>query len=186
MWWTLAAATVASCTALLIAFLAYPWQKRLDRKAEFAIEQRAALREFLESWYSLQAETRNLKQFDPTGKEPLAFAKRLIELRTLRNSLTYSYLLICPEEDVELVVDLDQGHDVILEEFGGRLAPWLDDPKKGNLSLQEFRQFVNESVSVWEPSHRKQIEKLTNSCRERTPFVEHKSRIGFKSRKTPN
>lgn len=40
MWWTLAAALVASLTALAIAFLAYPYQKKLDRDLQLKLETR--------------------------------------------------------------------------------------------------------------------------------------------------
>ena len=50
MWWTLAAATIASVTALLIAFVAYPWQRALDRKNEVLRERRAAYADFIEQY----------------------------------------------------------------------------------------------------------------------------------------
>ena len=40
MWWTLAAATVASATALLVAFVAYPYQKTKDRELQIEAEKR--------------------------------------------------------------------------------------------------------------------------------------------------
>ena len=48
MWWTLAAASIGSCSALLIAFVAYPWQKRKDRQQQLLHEKRDAYRRFSE------------------------------------------------------------------------------------------------------------------------------------------
>jgi hypothetical protein len=47
MWWTLAAATVASATALLVAFVAYPYQKKKDRKLKEHSEKLAAYQRFV-------------------------------------------------------------------------------------------------------------------------------------------
>ncbi|KKM06564.1 MULTISPECIES: hypothetical protein [Sulfitobacter] len=41
MWWTFAASLVASCTALFIAVVVYPWQKSIDRTSQLAAERRA-------------------------------------------------------------------------------------------------------------------------------------------------
>lgn len=47
MWWSLAAAALGSFTALVIAFVAYPWQKSKDRKNETLKEQRKAVAELV-------------------------------------------------------------------------------------------------------------------------------------------
>lgn len=47
MWWTLAAASMASATALLVAFVAYPYQKRKDRKLKEHSEKLAAYQRFV-------------------------------------------------------------------------------------------------------------------------------------------
>jgi DNA-binding phage protein len=47
MWWTLAASALASSTALVIAFVAYPWQKRKDRELKLSEERREACRQFI-------------------------------------------------------------------------------------------------------------------------------------------
>ncbi|WP_418095135.1 hypothetical protein [Sulfitobacter sp. SBS6] len=47
MWWTLAAALVAAGTALLIAFVAYPYQKKKDRKLKEHSEKLAAYQRFV-------------------------------------------------------------------------------------------------------------------------------------------
>lgn len=49
MWWTLAGAFVAACTALAIAFRAYPWQKELDRQLKIAEEKRQAYQRFFDA-----------------------------------------------------------------------------------------------------------------------------------------
>lgn len=170
---------VGGTVALLIAFVAYPWQKYLDRKDSFGNEQRAALREFLENWYSLEADTRNLKQFEPTAEEPFALNERLFALRTRRKQLSYGFLLICAEEDVQAVIEMDQAHDTILDNFRGRLQSWLEDPNKGELSAKCLMGMAGEAISIWEMSHKAHLEELTNRCRERTPFVEHKTLIRF-------
>jgi hypothetical protein len=47
MWWTLAAATIGSVTALLIAFVAYPWQKAKDRQLEILKLKTSAYHDYL-------------------------------------------------------------------------------------------------------------------------------------------
>jgi hypothetical protein len=47
MWWTLAATIIASATALLIAFVAYPWQKAKDRELQIQSEKRSAYADYL-------------------------------------------------------------------------------------------------------------------------------------------
>ena len=46
MWWTLAAATIGSLTALLIALLVYPRQKKIDRLFDLHAERRVVYRDF--------------------------------------------------------------------------------------------------------------------------------------------
>jgi hypothetical protein len=46
MWWSLAAALVASVTALVVAFVAYPLQKRHDRHLQLQMEKRKAYQDF--------------------------------------------------------------------------------------------------------------------------------------------
>ena len=175
---------VGGTVALLIAFVAYPWQKHLDRRASFEIEQRSALREFLGNWYDIEADTRNLRVFDPKGKEPTAFGRLLLAIRTRRKKTSFEYLLICAEEDVAQIIEMDQNHDVILDTFNAHLEKWLSDQSDAKLSINEFMIIVNEAITAWEPRHKVLLAKLTNSCRERTPFVEHKTQIGFSDRGT--
>lgn len=54
MWWTLAAASVGSLTAILIAFVAYPWQRRRDRMLQIQTEKREAYSEFLSDFSKLE------------------------------------------------------------------------------------------------------------------------------------
>ncbi|SFE76217.1 hypothetical protein SAMN04488523_11063 [Sulfitobacter brevis] len=49
MWWTLAAASIASATALLVAFVAYPYQKKKDRNLKEHSEKLAAYQRFVTS-----------------------------------------------------------------------------------------------------------------------------------------
>ena len=49
MTWPLVAALIGSATALLIAFVAYPWQKAKDRELQIGQEARNAAQEFLKA-----------------------------------------------------------------------------------------------------------------------------------------
>ena len=100
MWWTFATAAIASLTALLIAFVAYPWQRSLDRRAKFDLEQREALRKFLVDWYSIVEDTMNLTNFELNSDDPTALGREFVVLRSKGESLSFTYLLSCPEEDL--------------------------------------------------------------------------------------
>lgn len=47
-------ALIGSATALLIAFVAYPWQKAKDQAFQLRKEQRVAYRDFIDAWMDVQ------------------------------------------------------------------------------------------------------------------------------------
>ncbi|MGP9804426.1 hypothetical protein [Paracoccus sp. NSM] len=52
-------AVVGAWAALLIAFVAYPWQKHQDRLLQISLEERAALRDFFDSLSKFQSAVRS-------------------------------------------------------------------------------------------------------------------------------
>ena len=68
MWWTLCAAAIASSTALLVAFGAYPWQKRKDRELQLQAEMRGAFiafeRAVMEAYFTTGKAEFRRKQFE--------------------------------------------------------------------------------------------------------------------------
>ena len=74
-------ALLASATALVIAFRAYPWQKQLDRGFELDIEKRRAYAAFFESLIDVFREAEN-------GNSD-AYQEALIENRKCFNSLVF-------------------------------------------------------------------------------------------------
>ncbi|WP_372572720.1 hypothetical protein [Ruegeria jejuensis] len=77
MWWTFAAACLASMTALAIAFGAYPWQKSADRKQQLLHERREGYRRFLEEANSLLARV-VVRQPSPSDKEEFEHYLRVV------------------------------------------------------------------------------------------------------------
>lgn len=69
MWWTFAASLVASATALVVAFKAYPFQKAKDRELKISEEKRAAYQRFFDAAEAFFAKLR-AAAFDPTAKLP--------------------------------------------------------------------------------------------------------------------
>ena len=53
MWWTFASTIVATATALFIALVIYPWQKRKDRESEIMRERRAAYVDYSRAYKKL-------------------------------------------------------------------------------------------------------------------------------------
>jgi hypothetical protein len=75
MWWTFAAASIASCTALFIALYAYPLQKDEDRKLQLHSEKRAvytAVLSSFNSWFAAlarnQQDSAKERYFDFVGE----------------------------------------------------------------------------------------------------------------------
>lgn len=90
MWWTFAAACVASVTAIVIAFIAYPWQRSRDRQLEIQKEKRALYKEVLAELSSLDNKT--------WGYEPVK-TEYVWKPRAILDPL----LLYAPEEVIDAV-----------------------------------------------------------------------------------
>ncbi len=52
---------IGSCTALIIAFVVYPWQKERDRWLQLRSESRSSYQAFVTDWVALEAKISNFR-----------------------------------------------------------------------------------------------------------------------------
>ena len=86
MWWTLAAASVGSITALMIAVVIYPRQKELDRKLKVDEEKRRAIADLILAVESYMAKVKGstgvaIAEVPLVDKERIALQKSLSLVR---------------------------------------------------------------------------------------------------------
>ncbi|WP_417700519.1 hypothetical protein [Pseudophaeobacter sp.] len=82
---------LASATAFIIAFYAYPWQKERDRKLQIALEQRVAYKEVFDLIYDLQKAVSRIRAGNPndmrSGIDECFKAKEKLERGALKASM---------------------------------------------------------------------------------------------------
>lgn len=106
MWWTLAAALVGSATALIIATIIYPWQKKLDRDNVVLHERRTAYRNFIRASTGLRhAVQLQINPLSKSGKADFLEDKDFLHALLKYQQNVQELLVVCPEAVIETVVE---------------------------------------------------------------------------------
>jgi hypothetical protein len=106
MWLPLATAFAASATALLVAFVAYAWQKKIDRQSAILADRRKLYAEYIASAKRLYLSQPFADGNDPPEKQSdwLGMSKAEVELYVLRDQI----FLLAPPSTVNAVVKHDE------------------------------------------------------------------------------
>ncbi|MFT5341346.1 MAG: hypothetical protein ACI9BH_000556 [Paracoccaceae bacterium] len=139
---------IAAVTALVIAFAAYPWQKKKDWDNELRREQREAYRDFIEAWLKLEMEL-NVLGSDKTVDSPETITQTFAKINTLSDNEMLKLALCASKEVINSVSDMNQGNKKLFYDVGLKVKSILQNsPEQGTLSkkyVEEMQKLVRQA-----------------------------------------
>lgn len=155
---------LASATALIIAFCAYPWQKKRDRELQIELEQRVVYSELVSSVYVL---AKRIREVRPSNPEEVSADIQVcaIEMRELEGVLMRASILADADVANRVVECLEQAYG-LLRRIKADLQGILDASENG-IGARDFKVAVEKAKYGALEEFYEILSRLVNVIREK-------------------
>jgi hypothetical protein len=159
-------ALVGAFVALIISVVVYPWQKQIDRKAAFRVQQLDALRNYCLEIAECEHRLRQLK----SKREPEGFTDHLGEIDRSVELASFRAQLVSSVKTAQLIGDAHHQFRSVMNEIKSSLEEF--NSAGSEISKDEFWDVVAAAIERWKCGYLSKLEELANKFRKEEPFLE--------------
>ena len=185
---------LAGTVAIMIAFVAYPWQKeldraadrhekRLDRQTDFLSEQRVGLQGFILEWSAIKQDMLELRLQTKSIEDFERFSDRFSKIDAKCEDNQFRYILNCPSSDAELATEMTKALRKVWGEVTKNVSELSKSENPDSVTEQDVELIFKDAIVAWEDKYYELLSRLVNHYRSSQPFLDNSLQVEIKSRR---